>query len=150
VKHIRFWTLLGNTLQYTEGKFGKFEAQTLLCIGSIQSTATTEPEVFDDEESVCFTGAINGDLIVWKKFKAEKIIQGIHQVNRLTDARGREIDECFVPACFSRPSILLIPVLMGFSLVAKMVLSKDGHEISLQPGKSFKFHLCSMKAKVKL
>ncbi|CAF1474328.1 unnamed protein product, partial [Adineta steineri] len=69
VKHIRFWTLLGNTLQCKEGQFGKSEATTLLCIGHFGRT---------NEENICFTGAINGDIIIWKKNAIDKIIDGAH------------------------------------------------------------------------
>ena len=85
VKHIRFWTLLGNTLQFTEGIFGKTEAQTLLCIGyfppsadkiAAATTATT------DAEPICFTGCINGDLYIWKRNKIDRINARAHDVSQ--------------------------------------------------------------------
>ncbi|CAF1944366.1 unnamed protein product [Rotaria magnacalcarata] len=78
VKHIRFWTLLGNTLEFKEGLFGKSEALTLLCIGTLGRSTTNESRTTNDDESLCFTGAINGDLIVWKKNKIDRIISGAH------------------------------------------------------------------------
>ncbi|CAF4873359.1 unnamed protein product [Rotaria socialis] len=78
VKHIRFWTLLGNTLEFKEGLFGKSEALTLLCIGALGRSTTKESKTTNDDESLCFTGAINGDLIVWKKNKIDRIISGAH------------------------------------------------------------------------
>ncbi|CAF1349306.1 unnamed protein product, partial [Didymodactylos carnosus] len=66
VKHIRFWTLLGNTLQYKDGSFGKFDVQTLLCIGHFSVPKT------------CFTGAINGDIYIWKDGKVDRFIAAAH------------------------------------------------------------------------
>ena len=81
VKHIRFWTLLGNTLELKEGEFGKSEIVTLLCIGTFgdskNSTTTT-----DEGNQICFTGAINGDLIIWKKHKLDRVFSGIHSVSQ--------------------------------------------------------------------
>ncbi|CAF4015711.1 unnamed protein product [Rotaria sordida] len=78
VKHLRFWTLLGNTLQFKESIFGKSEAQTLLCIGTFGRSTTKESSSLSDDDNLCFTGAINGDLIVWKKNKIDRIISGAH------------------------------------------------------------------------
>jgi hypothetical protein len=78
VKHIRYWTLLGNTLQFKEGEFGKCDTQTLLCIGTFGRVEST-----DENNNSCFTGAINGDIIVWKKNKIDRIISGAHNVNKL-------------------------------------------------------------------
>src|SRR5689334_8799096 len=82
VKHIRFWTLLGNTLQFKEGIFGKSEAQTLLCIGrfppsSKQQSTTTAASKGDD--AVCFTGAIDGDFYIWRKNKLDRAISAAHK-----------------------------------------------------------------------
>ena len=74
VKHIRFWTLLGNTLQFEEGHFGKYQTQTLLCIGHLPTDKSA------NNDPLCFTGAINGDIIVWKKTRIDRIISGAHQV----------------------------------------------------------------------
>lgn len=80
VKHIRFWTLLGNTLQFKEGQFGKWEAQTLLCIGAFGSATTDQSRPATDDDSLCFTGAINGDIIIWKKNKIDRTIEKAHTV----------------------------------------------------------------------
>jgi len=70
--------LLGNTLEFREGDFGKSEAQTLLCIGKF---ARQEPkEGFDDNDNLCFTGTISGDIIIWKKNKLDRIISPAHSV----------------------------------------------------------------------
>ena len=80
VKHIRFWTLLGNTLQHKEGTFGKLEAQTLLCIGHFLESNQKNTDRNKDPDISCFTGAINGYIYVWKKYKIEKFIPGIDGV----------------------------------------------------------------------
>ncbi|CAF1210286.1 unnamed protein product [Rotaria sordida] len=79
VKHIRFWTLLGNTLQVEEGQFGNSEAQTLLCLGHFLTLDTKQLTESKDNDYLCFTGAINGDLYVWKRYKIDRIIHGAHQ-----------------------------------------------------------------------
>ena len=81
VKHIRFWTLLGNTLQFTEGIFGKTEAQTLLCIGYFPPAGDKTSSVTTDAEPICFTGGINGDLYIWKKNKIDRINPRAHDVS---------------------------------------------------------------------
>ncbi|CAF2961159.1 unnamed protein product [Rotaria sp. Silwood2] len=78
VKHIRFWTLLGNTLQFEEGYFGKLGAQTLLCIGHFFTVDTKQSTESTDNDYLCFTGAINGDLYGWKKCKIDKYISAAH------------------------------------------------------------------------
>lgn len=78
VKHIRYWTLLGNTLEYKDGEFGRSEAQTLLCIGKFGKL--NPKDTTEENNQVCFTGAINGDIIVWKKYRIDRIIQGAHNV----------------------------------------------------------------------
>ncbi|CAF4372626.1 unnamed protein product [Rotaria sp. Silwood2] len=80
VKHIRFWTLLGNTLQFEEGYFGKLGAQTLLCIGHFFTVDTKQSTESTDNDYLCFTGAINGDLYGWKKCKIDKYISAAHSV----------------------------------------------------------------------
>jgi echinoderm microtubule-associated protein-like 6 len=86
VKHIRFWTLLGNTLQFSDGRFGKSEAQTLLCIGHFAGSTRNETNAnananasSDDNDDLCFTGAIDGDVYVWRKNKIDRIVSA-HQV----------------------------------------------------------------------
>jgi hypothetical protein len=66
-------------LQYKEGQFGKYETQTLLCIGNF-GRANNKTSSTDDDD-LCFTGAINGDLIVWKKNKINKIHPSAHNVS---------------------------------------------------------------------
>ncbi|CAF0858738.1 unnamed protein product [Adineta steineri] len=78
VKHIRFWTLLGNTLQFQEGQFGKSETLTLLCIGNFDRTTSEESKSHTENDDSCFTGAINGDILIWNKNKIDRIISGAH------------------------------------------------------------------------
>jgi echinoderm microtubule-associated protein-like 6 len=79
VKHIRFWTLLGNTLQPTEGQFGKSEVQTLLCIGHFPKGETRTGG--GDDADLCFTGSISGDIYIWKGRKIHKTIERAHKVS---------------------------------------------------------------------
>lgn len=76
VKHMRFWTLLGNTLQPTDGLFGKSGVQTLLCIGHFPKGETRT----GDEGDLCFTGSISGDIYIWKGAKIYKTIDRAHKV----------------------------------------------------------------------
>ncbi|CAF1556018.1 unnamed protein product [Didymodactylos carnosus] len=86
VKHIRFWTLLGNTLEYKEGKL---EAQTLLYIGYFPSLDIKNSIISTDDNSLCFTGAINGDLYVWKKIKSIKLfLEFIHLFSPIPSIRS--------------------------------------------------------------
>ncbi|CAF3456731.1 unnamed protein product [Rotaria socialis] len=78
IQHIRFWTVLGNTLQFEEGQFGKSEAQTLMCIGHFLSSDTKQSTESTDNDYFCLTGAINGDFYIWKKYKIYKLIHGAH------------------------------------------------------------------------
>ena len=78
VKHIRYWTLLGNTLEYKDGEFLRSEAQTLFCIGTFGRLNPKEST--DENNQMCFTGAINGDILIWKKYRLDRIIPGAHNV----------------------------------------------------------------------
>lgn len=78
MKHIRYWTLLGNTLESKEGEFGRSEAQILFCIGTFGQSNPKDST--DENNQMCFTGAINGNIIVWKKYRIDRIIPGAHDV----------------------------------------------------------------------
>lgn len=135
VKHIRFWTLLGNTLQFEEGLFGRSEAQTLLCLGTFPPLATNDDA---GGGQLCFTGAINGDLIIWKKTKIDRIISGAHRVRSLM--KFTHSRPSLSRSLFSQRSIRSISIRMDFSPVAKMGSSKNGRETSRRPRDPFEFH----------
>uniref|UniRef100_A0A8C1S474 EMAP like 6 n=1 Tax=Cyprinus carpio TaxID=7962 RepID=A0A8C1S474_CYPCA len=66
VKHIKFWTLCGNALTPKRGIFGKTgDLQTILCL------ATAKDEV-------TYSGALNGDIYVWKGLNLTRTIQAAH------------------------------------------------------------------------
>ena len=68
VKHIKFWTLCGNTLKAKKGVFGKVgEIQTMLCMAF-------------GPDSVTYAGTLSGDVYVWRKNNLLKVIQGAHKV----------------------------------------------------------------------
>ncbi|KAM6977453.1 echinoderm microtubule-associated protein-like 6 [Aplochiton taeniatus] len=66
VKHIKFWTLCGNALTPRRGIFGKTgDLQTILCL----STAKDE---------VTYSGALNGDIYVWRGLSLTHTVQAAH------------------------------------------------------------------------
>ncbi|XP_069464337.1 echinoderm microtubule-associated protein-like 6 isoform X1 [Ambystoma mexicanum] len=66
VKHIKFWTLCGNALTAKRGIFGKTgDLQTILCLACAK-------------EDVTYSGALNGDIYVWKGLNLVRTIQGAH------------------------------------------------------------------------
>ncbi|XP_040207585.1 echinoderm microtubule-associated protein-like 6 isoform X1 [Rana temporaria] len=66
VKHIKFWTLCGNALTAKRGIFGKTgDLQTILCLACAR-------------EDVTYSGALNGDIYVWKGLTLIRTIQGAH------------------------------------------------------------------------
>ncbi|KAI9545572.1 Echinoderm microtubule-associated protein-like 6 [Dissostichus eleginoides] len=66
VKHIKFWTLCGNALTPKRGVFGKTgDLQTILCV----STA---------KEELTYSGALNGDVYVWKGFSLVRTVAAAH------------------------------------------------------------------------
>ncbi|XP_028827800.1 echinoderm microtubule-associated protein-like 6 isoform X1 [Denticeps clupeoides] len=66
VKHIKFWTLCGNALTPKRGIFGKTgDLQTILCL------ATAKDEV-------TYSGALNGDIYVWKGLNLARTVQAAH------------------------------------------------------------------------
>uniref|UniRef100_A0AAR2KFA6 HELP domain-containing protein n=1 Tax=Pygocentrus nattereri TaxID=42514 RepID=A0AAR2KFA6_PYGNA len=66
VKHIKFWTLCGNALTPKRGIFGKTgDLQTILCL------ATAKDEV-------TYSGALNGDIYVWKGLNLVRTVQAAH------------------------------------------------------------------------
>ena len=69
VKHIKFWSLCGNTLTAKKGVFGKVgEIQTMLCLG------------FGSEETT-YSGTLGGDIYVWKGTQLSRVVSGAHNVS---------------------------------------------------------------------
>ncbi|EHB11852.1 Echinoderm microtubule-associated protein-like 5, partial [Heterocephalus glaber] len=66
VKHIKFWSLCGNALTPKRGIFGKTgDLQTILCLACARDELT-------------YSGALNGDIYVWKGINLIRTIQGAH------------------------------------------------------------------------
>ncbi|MEE6474307.1 hypothetical protein FKM82_010342 [Ascaphus truei] len=66
VKHIKFWTLCGNALTAKRGIFGKTgDLQTILCLACAR-------------DDITYSGALNGDIYVWKGLTLVRTIQGAH------------------------------------------------------------------------
>ncbi|KAF4802612.1 hypothetical protein TURU_023792 [Turdus rufiventris] len=62
----RFWTLCGNALTAKRGIFGKTgDLQTILCLACAK-------------EDITYSGALNGDIYVWKGLNLVRTIQGAH------------------------------------------------------------------------
>ncbi|XP_034043528.1 echinoderm microtubule-associated protein-like 6 [Thalassophryne amazonica] len=66
VKHIKFWTLCGNALTPKRGIFGKVgDLQTILCVAAAK-------------DEVTYSGALNGDVYVWRGITLIRTIQAAH------------------------------------------------------------------------
>nr|XP_015205768.1 PREDICTED: echinoderm microtubule-associated protein-like 5 isoform X3 [Lepisosteus oculatus] len=66
VKHIKFWSLCGNALTPKRGVFGKTgDLQTILCLACAR-------------DEVTYSGALNGDIYVWKGISLVRTVQGAH------------------------------------------------------------------------
>uniref|UniRef100_A0A4W4FP77 HELP domain-containing protein n=1 Tax=Electrophorus electricus TaxID=8005 RepID=A0A4W4FP77_ELEEL len=66
VKHIKFWAICGNALTPKRGIFGKTgDLQTILCVASAKGDIT-------------YSGALNGDVYVWKGLNLIRTVQGAH------------------------------------------------------------------------
>uniref|UniRef100_A0A8C6S538 EMAP like 6 n=1 Tax=Neogobius melanostomus TaxID=47308 RepID=A0A8C6S538_9GOBI len=66
VKHIKFWALCGNALTPKRGIFGKTgDLQTILCVASAKDDLT-------------YSGALNGDIYVWKGLNLIRTVQAAH------------------------------------------------------------------------
>uniref|UniRef100_A0AAQ4S2U2 EMAP like 6 n=1 Tax=Gasterosteus aculeatus aculeatus TaxID=481459 RepID=A0AAQ4S2U2_GASAC len=66
VKHIKFWSLCGNALTPKRGIFGKTgDLQTILCVASAKDDLT-------------YSGALNGDIYVWKLLNLTRTVQAAH------------------------------------------------------------------------
>ncbi|XP_041958628.1 echinoderm microtubule-associated protein-like 6 [Alosa sapidissima] len=68
VKHIKFWTLVGGSLMYKKGVIGTVEdgrMQTMLSVAFGANNLT-------------FTGAINGDVYVWREHFLVRVVAKAH------------------------------------------------------------------------
>uniref|UniRef100_UPI00358E5FDC echinoderm microtubule-associated protein-like 5 isoform X4 n=1 Tax=Myxine glutinosa TaxID=7769 RepID=UPI00358E5FDC len=66
VKHIKFWTLCGNTLTPRRGVFGKMgDLQTILCVACTR-------------DQITYSGTLSGDVYVWKGLNLTRTIQAAH------------------------------------------------------------------------
>ncbi|XP_075902321.1 echinoderm microtubule-associated protein-like 6 [Nelusetta ayraudi] len=66
VKHIKFWSLCGNALTAKRGVFGRTgDLQTILCVASARDELT-------------YSGALNGDVYVWKGLNLVRTVQAAH------------------------------------------------------------------------
>ncbi|XP_048456030.1 echinoderm microtubule-associated protein-like 5 [Rhincodon typus] len=66
VKHIKFWSLCGNALTAKRGVFGKTgELQTILCLACAR-------------DEITYSGALNGDIYVWKGINLVRTIHSAH------------------------------------------------------------------------
>ena len=71
VKHIKFWSLSGNTLNAKKGVFGKVgDIQTMLCLAF-------------GPNDITYSGTLGGDVYVWKGNNLNKVVQGAHNVSRV-------------------------------------------------------------------
>ncbi|XP_013391678.1 echinoderm microtubule-associated protein-like 6 [Lingula anatina] len=67
VKHIKFWTLSGNSLTSKKGVFGKVgEIQTMLCLAF-------------GPEDITYSGSMSGDIYVWKGNNLARVVQNAHK-----------------------------------------------------------------------
>ncbi|XP_047459469.1 echinoderm microtubule-associated protein-like 6 [Mugil cephalus] len=66
VKHIKFWSLCGNALSPKRGIFGKTgDLQTILCVASAK-------------DDITYSGALNGDVYIWKNLNLIRTVQSAH------------------------------------------------------------------------
>lgn len=91
----QFWTLCGNALTAKRGIFGKTgDLQTILCLACAK-------------EDITYSGALNGDIYVWKGLNLIRTIQGAHSVSTPTEKFGDDLlnkfkaqISVFFPRCF--------------------------------------------------
>lgn len=66
---VQFWTLCGNALTPKRGIFGKTgDLQTILCVSATK-------------DEVTYSGALNGDMYVWRGITLVRTVQAAHGVN---------------------------------------------------------------------
>lgn len=68
----QFWSLCGNALTPKRGMFGKTgDLQTILCLACAR-------------DEITYSGALNGDIYVWKGISLIRTVQGAHGVSEGT------------------------------------------------------------------
>lgn len=66
---LQFWTLCGNALTPKRGVFGKTgDLQTILCVSAAKDELT-------------YSGALNGDVYVWRGITLVRTVQAAHGVS---------------------------------------------------------------------
>lgn len=84
--------LCGNALTAKRGIFGKTgDLQTILCLACAK-------------DDITYSGALNGDIYVWKGLNLVRTIQGAHSVSVIMWEFGgdllRKFGSCILPHCF--------------------------------------------------
>jgi echinoderm microtubule-associated protein-like 6 len=71
IKHMSFWSLIGNTLKKKNGLFGNIkDMQTMFCF-----TFGTGKEPGDE---VCYAGTMNGQIYMWLNNELKEIYPSVH------------------------------------------------------------------------
>lgn len=96
IKHIKFWTLVGGSLMYKKGVLGSVEdgrMQTMLSVafGAVRSSKVLKScfspaagfslwssSVCVVQNNLTFTGAINGDVYVWREHFLVRVVAKAH------------------------------------------------------------------------
>lgn len=96
IKHIKFWTLVGGSLIYKKGVLGSVEdsrLQTMLSVafGAVRSSKVLKScvspaagfsfwscSVCVVQNNLTFTGAINGDVYVWREHFLVRVVAKAH------------------------------------------------------------------------
>ncbi|KAL6102152.1 eml6 [Pungitius sinensis] len=68
IKHVRFWTLAGGALMYKKGAVGTVEGGRMQTMLSVAFGAN----------NLTFTGAINGDVYVWREHHLLRVVAKAH------------------------------------------------------------------------
>jgi len=76
---LQFWSLCGNALTPKRGIFGKTgDLQTILCVASAK-------------DDITYSGALNGDIYVWKGLNLTRTVQSAHSVSE-----SRHLNQKFI------------------------------------------------------
>lgn len=93
IKHIKFWTLVGGSLTYKKGVIGSVEdgrMQTMLSVafGAVRLAPLShfsDMSIFGPlltyfllQNNLTFTGAINGDVYVWREHFLVRVVAKAH------------------------------------------------------------------------
>lgn len=114
---LQFWSLCGNALTPKRGIFGKIgDLQTILCVVSAKDDLT-------------YSGALNGDVYVWKGLNLLRTVQAAHGVSDPPSCRvsWRSHPLPVVGLCVcSGPNIIFILVRRSRHLLRRS--ARDGSE----------------------